>query len=572
MILGEPWGLLALAAVPAVVALHLWRARHAPRRISGLFLFPADGRVLASGRRRAPLVLRPSFWCEILCILAVTWWLADLHWSPRSAARHLLIVLDDRWRMQAVSDGSSAADRLRQALDARLALLADGDRVTLIASGLPPRLFAGPAVEPRQARTALGTWQPQGGWHSLDAAITLAAGLGGTGAEILVTSDRQPPRLPDGVGVLATGRPATTSGLADVRWWRDASGERIVASVFGDSARVPVVRVGGLVVTGACIRPGFHRFDQLPPMAEDAVAELALPGPDALVIDDRVELVRPAARIVRAQVDAAMPGANAVQTALRAAGARLDELPADLAVGVARTSGAGTWTLRLSPGDGTPTLGPFTPRRDHPLLADVDPTGVLWTGSAGADVDGPLLIARDRTLISATARGLDQDIILHVDLTRSTVTRHPVWPGVFANLVAWRTTRLAGLAEPNPRCGQPLNAMLPAGVRVAELVAPDGVRCQLRPGQDGFLAIAGLQQPGRWSLHWNQVSLPISVLPLDARQADLADATSLETSPVAAGRAEVERTRSPLAALLPLVLAAIAACLAWTAFNREERV
>ena len=568
MILGEPWGLLALAGIPTIVALHLWRARHAPLLVSGLFLWPAERRVLASGRTRAPLVLRPSFWLEVLAVLAATWWLADIHVTPRTAARHLVIVLDDRWRLQANVGGDSAATRLRTALDLRLAALAAGDRATLIASGAPPRLLAGPAAEPAAVRTALAAWRPQASWHDADAALTLAAGLGGNGAEVVLASDRMPPLLPEGVGAIATGRAAATSGLAEARWWRDG-GERIVAVVHGDPTRIPVLTIAGVAVPGTSPQPGLHVFDRLPPLVEAATAELRLPGEDPLPLDDQVALVRPPPRTVRLRVAVEGALAGSVRAAAQAAGAVLASGEADLVVG--GDGSPGCWSLRFVAGDGEPTLGPFTARRDHPLMADLDFHGVLWSGGAAEVSGSPLLLAGGRLLVSEEPRGADHDLVLHADLTRSTLLRHTAWPSLFANLLAWRAAQLPGVAQPNPRAGQQLVARLSGRAATADLIDPDGQARVLRPAADGSLIVPGLARPGRWSLRWDGGAATVNVLPLDPRQGDLAAASTGERAAVITGQAAVERLRSPLANLLPLVIAALAALGAWASFAREER-
>ena len=568
MILGEPWGLAALAGIPVLVALHLWRARHAPLAVSGLFLWPVERRVLASGRTRAPLVLRPSFWLEVLAVLAAAWWLADLHWTPRSLARHLVLVLDDRWRLQAVVGNTSSAERLRLALDQRLAALAAGDRATLIATGHPPRLLAGPAADPTTARSALAAWTPQAAWHETDAALTLAAGLGGSGAEVILGSDRIPPLLPQGLGVIATGRPAPTVGLTEARWWRDGS-ERIVALVHGDPTRVPHLRLADIDVPGTSPRPGLHVFEHLPPLAEGAIAVLSLAGADPLPLDDRVELVRPPQRVVRLRVVSDGALGEQVRSAARAAGAQLTTGEADLVIGAAGSPDC--WALTFAAGDGPPTLGPFTARRDHPLLTDLDWDGLLWAGGTLADPGSPLLISGAQSLISSQARGRDHDVTLHLDAARSTLGRHSVWPALFANLLAWRSAGLPGVADPNPRAGAPVVARLPAGRDTATLSDPDGQLRSLRPAADGSLLIPGLARPGSWTLGWAGTTCPIRVLPLDARQGDLAAAASGEVAAVVAGRAEVERQRSPLANLLPLLIAVLAALAAWAAFAREER-
>lgn len=570
MIIGEPWGLLALAGLPALVALHLWRARHAPRPTTALFLWPADRRVLSAGRRRAPLILRGSFWCEVLAVLAATWWLADLHWSPRAPARHLLVVLDDRWRLQATADGDSADSRLRSALDIRLAALDPADRVTLIASGEPPRLLAGPAAEVAAARSTLAAWRPGGAWHGLDAALALAAGVGGAGSEILLASDRRPARLSEGCGLLALGRRAGGGGFADARWWRDSRGERIVASVYGDGARVPRLRVAGLELAPEPGAAGVHVFATLPPLAEAVEAELVLPGDDPLPIDDRVALVRPPLRQVRALVGGDPLASAAARLALVASGAIVASAgEAELAVGVPPPPGA--WELRLVAGGGAATRGPFTARRDHPLLADVDLGGLVWTGGAPGAGGSPLLAAGDQVLIALAADDTVRQVTLHLDPARSSLFKHEAWPALIANLVAWRAAALPGVADPNPRCGQPVQAVLPSGIAIADLIDPAGAVRQVRAGPDRSLAIPALDRPGRWRLRWNGGEQVINALPLDPRQGDLADAATAEVATVAAGRAELERRRGPLAALLPLVVAAAAAFAAWSLFRREER-
>lgn len=585
IILGEPWGLLALAGIPAVVALHLWRARHAPQTVSGLFLWPVDRRALATGRRRAPLVLRPSFWCEILLILAATWWLADLHTAARTPARHLVVVLDDRWRMQATAaDGSACDTRIRSGVDHLLATLAAGDRATVIASGGPPRLLAGPAAIPATARAALATWRPHSAWHTLDAAVTLATGLAGPGAEILVASDRVPQPLPTGTGVLAAGVPAAASGLADARWWRDSDGERLVAVVQSDHAgsrRLRLTHAGAdLAAVDVALdpaKPQLHAFSIPAALPEDAAIELILEGHDPLTIDDHATLLRPPLRRISIRID--LPGAPgaAARAAGIAAGAEVvaATAAADIIVsapGPRAAVPAEAWRLIIAPGDGVPTIGPFTARRDHPLLGDLDLGDVVWSGSASIARDTtPLLLVGERCLVALERQAGGLDVVLHLDPTRSDLFRRSAWPVLMANLVTWRGARVVGVANPDPRCGQSISAILPMGTVSAVLNGPDGSERTLRADPDGQLTIPGLRLPGAWELHAGSQSWKLSALALDPRQADLAGATTSWSAPIAAGRATIERSRSPLGALLPLLIAALAGFAAWAAYRREER-
>ncbi|MFP5405628.1 MAG: hypothetical protein ACLGHY_04590, partial [Gammaproteobacteria bacterium] len=54
--LGSAWGLVALAGIPAIVAIHLFRRRFRPRPATALFLWAAPERVPSAGRRRHRLL------------------------------------------------------------------------------------------------------------------------------------------------------------------------------------------------------------------------------------------------------------------------------------------------------------------------------------------------------------------------------------------------------------------------------------------------------------------------------------------------------------------------------------
>ena len=237
----NPFGLLALLALPAIVGIHLYRNRQRTVVVTGLFLYGPEARSLASGRTRRPLVWRTSLWLELLAALALAWWLCDIRLGDLARVHHAVVVLDTRLRLSARHDGVAVSERLRKELDARIAALSADDRVTVIASGEPPRLLAGPAAEPIAARKALAKWSADSGWHDLDAALGLAAELAEGSGEITLVSDRIPERLPNAIGVLAGGRSAATSGLAEVRRFPDRVAVRVYAS-GAKAERIVVLR------------------------------------------------------------------------------------------------------------------------------------------------------------------------------------------------------------------------------------------------------------------------------------------------------------------------------------------
>ncbi len=580
--IGAPWGLLALAALPAILAIHLFRRRSPPRTVSGLFLWPPPAPTPASGRRREQLVAMPSLWLELLAVLALAWWLADIHPSGDDRGRHLVLVLDDRQRLQALLPaGDSPAERVRATLAARLAALRASDRVTVIASGATPRLLCGPAAEPAQAQAAITAWKPTGSWHELEPALTLAAQLasrsGATvGAELLLASDRLPDDLDPSIGCEARGEAVPTSGLAEVRWLRDATGERLVVRIATSGQVVPralEVRAGERVLARQLDASG----TLLIPLPSESPEELtvALVGADPLPADDTVTLLRPPLRSVRVSVSG--PFAASVQRVLAAVpGIAAGGATADLVIAETAAAPPGSWSLRIAPAPGDEAvLGPFLRRAGHPLCADLDGTGLLWVGGLPRgrlpEETTELVGGGDQALLTERRRGRDRLIGLYADTARGTLLQHPLWPALLVNVVEARRAALPGVASPTVPVGQTFTAVLPAGVERAELTGPDGSTATLMADSDGMVLVPALPLAGDWMVQaaapatWQ---LRLRAIALDARLGDLAAARSATREPAAAEAVAVERRRSPAELLLPLVLAAGAAFGAWLCFGR----
>jgi hypothetical protein len=565
---GAPWGLLALAAIPAILAIHWFRRRAAPHRVSALFLWPAPAPVSASGRRPERIVNLPSLWLELLLALALVWWLADLHPSGDDAGRHLVIVLDDRLRLQAhLPAGDSPADRLRNELATRLHALGTADRVSLLASGSVPRLLAGPAASPVECAAALAKWVPESGWHDLEPALALAgqlAACGGTG-EVLLASDRVPVDLPTGIGCVARGMPVPTSGLADARWLRDGQGERLVLRVYGPPRDIEIA-------------VDQHTFARIPAVSGTVLVPLTTPpeavrvvlaGADPLPQDDAVLLRRPPLRAVRVANQFPEPARAAAQRVLAALFAVEPGGPAPH-LELTSTSGAtpGAWQMQIAGGAGGAVLGPFLTRRGHPVARDLDGTGLLWAGAAErallpADAT-EIISAGTQVLLSEQRHGRDRHFTCAVDPTRGTLLQHPLWPGLIANLVEARRAALPGVSQPAVPVGRPLSVVLPTDAEQVQLIGPTGISATLSADSDGAVLLPALDHAGTWRLEvagrpWEQ----IEALPLDERLGELAGAATAERAGATPTLVAVARRRTAAELLLPLLLAAAAAAGAW---------
>ena len=113
--LQNPLGLLGLLALPAILALHLFRRRYRPTPISALFLWETLPPSTVAGRRRETLQRSPSLWLELAAALFLALALA----GPRACsgrAEHFVAVVDG-----SVSMGARGfLERARAELVARL--------------------------------------------------------------------------------------------------------------------------------------------------------------------------------------------------------------------------------------------------------------------------------------------------------------------------------------------------------------------------------------------------------------------------------------------------------------------
>jgi len=589
MILFNPWGLLGLLAIPTIIAIHLFRRRFRPRPVTGLFLYGPNVRTVAAGRKRQHLLWRGSLLLELLAALALTWYLSDPHLDERQQSRHLVVVLDSRWRVGAATTLSSVDATLRTLVAQRIAALDPEDRVTLVTSGVAPVVACGPAARPSEALAKLDAWRPQQPWHELDGALTLGRSLADKGATVLLASDRRPSTPVSGIAVLTAGQALATVGIADARWYDDADGRRVVARILAQGAaatrRLELRQATHVLSTKeVLLADGIPSTVVFPLTA--AVSNgvtVALVGDDPLPVDDVIPLIPPPPAVVLARLadDPKAPLTVQLRRALNVVpGVRIVDDPltaVHLHLGNTGTPGAGTWTLRVVAGEAKPVLGPFLTRRGHSVLGSIDFTGVLWTGGLPAPTAAwdasALMEAGSTILVSEERQGRDRILTFHADLATSGLTNHPAWPALIANLVAARRATLPGVRQPNLLPGQDQVVTLPVGRTTLRLIEPDGREARLSADGDGVVLIPGLAKHGLHRLKLDDEPAEwgsLNILPCDARQADLRQAETTSSDATTDGRGLVERKRAMLAHLLPIIAAALIALAGWFTFAREE--
>ncbi|MFO0601262.1 MAG: VWA domain-containing protein [Myxococcaceae bacterium] len=559
MTLGAPLGLLALLAMPALVAAYFLRRRQPPRTVSALFLWKTPDQRAEAGPRLNRFSREASLALELLAVLFAALFLADLRCGADAPRQHVVIVLDGSLSMNAVVDGKSAVERAKDEV-ASIARSENAGVLTLLESGVKPSVIAGPQQDRDRALSALEKWSPAQPAHDPSAAFTLARELsGGVEHRVFFLTDGP---LPDSIALpplfeaRSVGKRAANVAFLSAQR-RDENGfAQVTVRVgnFADQAARVTVRFSApddapqrhtvdLSPGGSSVlRVGFKTKEALKVDLDDD----ALPEDGHLVL-----LPAPVADVNVALLDG-LDG-NAVQALKRflnvAVGVRLAS-PALLTIGPPGTQA----NLQLgAKGTLKSFVGPFFAQKGNTLLDDVQLGGVVWT--AGENPPGRVLMSAGEVVLISEED--DGTLHLNLELSRSNVQRTVAWPVLLSNVV--RQVRLG--APGFPRKHLMLGEDTP-------LVASSGSKWELKGPRDerrtvigsGVLTLPPLPASGRWVLEKDGEKFDeLVVLPLDPRESDLRTRGAWEVVPKQERAfASLATTRPrpwwPLALVLLLVL------------------
>ncbi len=597
MSFATPLGLLALLALPAVLALHLFRRRRAPRRVAGLFLFAPDAQAAAAGRRRDRLQRTASLWLELAAALALALWLGGLTIGSAAQPVHCVVVLDDSASMAAEAGGASWAERARAAVREAVAEQPAGARVTLIRTGPRPAVGLGPRAPLAQLDSALERYDPRQPGHDPGPALDLGRQLAEGGPLVFVT-DHAPRSVPvRGYEVVAVGVPATNAAIVGARRTAladDPERERLYVDLraFGGAAAAVALRV---VASAGRDAPEVELVHQTVELAADKTTRLSLSvprqsgpvevvlGADPLAIDNRA-LLLPELRRTVALANLLSDEASAALRlergllALRDVRAVADPQHAHLVLS-SSPSVLRDWHTELviaaAEGERDAWIGPFLIERRHRVLQGITLDGVVWSAGQGAVEGTPLISADAQPLFTEVARDDALRLWLNLDPLQTNLPASPDWPILLANVVDATRARLPGVVAANVRVGELLqfrHAGTPDEARQLRLIDPRG---RPRPARgrrvlEWEASVPGLhvleregEQVARFAVHF-----------VDAAESDLSAAASLRTQPDASVQRalgaddDAGRQRSPWAArILALLLLAVAA-LDWLVLGR----
>jgi hypothetical protein len=564
MSFGFPLGLLALGALLPLVAAYFLRRKQPPVKVSALFLWRVPQPQAQAGPRFQRFSRELSLLLEALAIVTASLFLADLRCGKEVEKRHLVVVVDGSLSMSAAPNGGPPVpEQVRRAV-AKLADREGASALTLVETGASPRVLAGPQEDVSRALAALEAWTPLGASHEVAPALLLAKELAGPGRRLHFVTDGLPGEgepLPPEVRVAALGQ--AVDNVAFVSAQRRDEGEVATLTVrvanFSPSPRAVTVSFQGM---GEAPEQQALRQQQkleLPAGGSEAVrvafrnagpVEVTVPQ-DALAVDGRLTLLPSPARAVTLGLLPGLPSAEG--QALRrfaqvASGVTLEGETPELTFGA---RGSQAQVTMGAPGKQRSFVGPFFAAKGHPVLEDVELSGVVWT--AGENPPGrPLLTAGPSVLLSEEGNTLH----LNLDLGRSNLTRTAAWPILLGNVVQRARARMPGLPRPHVMLGEEVSVVTEPGVRYA-LEGPDGTRPVLGTG---LVSVPAFRQPGRYRLlRDGKPQGELEVLPIDPRESDLRARGTGEVAATAGSSApsqtQERRAPWPLVVMLALLLA-----------------
>jgi hypothetical protein len=554
MTFATPLGLLALASIPAIIAIHLFRRRFPPRTVAGLFLWQVGHHMPEGGGRIDKLPITFSLLLECLAALALSLILAGARLSTAAEARHLVVLLDDSASMAARNArGESARDRGVRRVLAEIDRLAATGRVSLVLSGERPAVIAGPSVLPAAARGALERWQPRASSHPLEMGLRLARELAGKTGQLMIVTDAMPEAdgASDAAGAqwVAVGEGVPNVGIiAAERALSPAEGRGAALLTLGnysDVAQTRRVRIRAgekdVASSQVSVPPGVSTL-KLPLAAGLPTVHVVLDD-DALARDNEVVLVEPHPAIVAVENrlhegrghDALERAIGALSNVTRGNPGELQFVPAEA---IDAAPAPGVWRIAfgrppaqlVEPGSEQDFVGPFVIEKRHPLLSGVTLAGVVWTGAFPVSLSAghPLVSADTRPVISdfggmwgpPSGGPYSNTLLVNLDLERTNLLRAPDWPILVSNLVELRRQNLPGPERWNYRVGETVRVRLGRDPKAAlrmrlgatERTLPEGRAVELvAPAAGGLLEI----------LEGQERLFEIGVNFLDERESDL---------------------------------------------------
>lgn len=299
----NPAGLWALAAVPAIIAIHFIQQRFRVVQVSTLFLLDNLAPVDVEGRRLDRIRNSAQLWLQLLLATLIAFLLGAPEWVVPGSVQRIMVVLDSSYSMSAFYPA------LRTELAKRLDLLSHrADRTEWVLRETDPAagtLYSG--LVRRDFDRELETWigHPRIGNHPLEPALADSRRLAGPDATMILATDHKQ-TVPEGIDLLSVGSELDNWGLAGFRINQE-NGEYIFEALVRNYSKTAGVRSWWFETStpdGSAAKGEEHPLTLSPqsltsisgkfPQGVDSLT-IAL-SPDQFPLDDKLPIARPQAK------------------------------------------------------------------------------------------------------------------------------------------------------------------------------------------------------------------------------------------------------------------------------------
>ena len=491
MYFANPWGLLGLLALPAIVVIHLYHRRYPPLLVAGLHLWGIETHTTTAGRTRERLPITASLICELLAALVLSLVLADPRWGTLGKVVHLVVVLDNSASMSSRPPGleeKSFRDAAIDELDRRAKQLPRGSVVTVLRTARRPEMLAGPAVPWEEAKPKLDEWRPALPKHDFQPTWDLASQLAAETGELLFLTDVVPDEkvaTPKLMEIVSVGRALENVSISAARWDFDSQTAkgRVFLRLSNHGKRGANVRVAGSVGERIIFQENVTLAAGVSSPLEVEVAgglgRLSITTEnigDGLPLDNRIELIEPKVRTLHVSLALSKdsPALKAVQRALRGIPnvTLTDTASAELIIAPAQPLPPSrrelAW-LGIGPFDSSEParkasqdiVGPYVLEKQNPLLDGLTLSGVVWGGVQPLKLDvAPIITAGQNPLLSRLNGTRTTAYLLNLDFARTNLGESPDWPILLSNLIELRRDNLPGLRRWNYRLNEEIRFRL----------------------------------------------------------------------------------------------------------------
>ena len=548
-LLTSPLSLIALAAIPVLVGISLFRTRSRRYVVSSLFLWVDQQQSRQGGRQISKLQTPLLFFLELLALALLALAAAGPNMRGESVSHPTVIVLDCSYSMTAGLNGDTPQKR---ALDDLAKFLRKEQPFPLqfVLAGTETDTISGRAANVAEAERMLANWQCRAPAAVLDSAISHASNMSVADVKILVVTDQLPQvdELPVGkIEWRAYGKPLDNLALTGAS--RVYQGERdkllIEATNFSNDAQTLRMQLVHLADGTA-----LHNVDeQISPMAtlryhltlpegtQDIEARIA---DDVLPIDNVAMLLPPNRKPVRVSIRNLPESiAGPLRRGLDATGiARFDETNPEICFTAGSLSDEqpsldlpeGCWQMRfytaLSDEHVEPFVGPFIIDRSHTLAEGLSLEGVVWAAANDVSLPGYSMLAVGNVpLISEQSRP-NRTKTLHMQIRPdlSTLTISPGWPVLLWNVLQYRAAQSPGIRTNNVRLGTSAIFNPFPGDDAVEITTPGGEQRTMSVRSDRLSIPA--DETGLYTVKAPSGEYRFSTLPLASEESNLTESAT----------------------------------------------